>query len=506
MPIEALITPDLVKTDEFSIDRTYKIRIARADKDEKLLKALRAGHLEAQTGGYTAHYCQLSLIGSGASPRPVASLNLNLVQFEEVVRYNPAEPPSDEYFAQQMLGYHDRTQSDFDGAKRRNLRDYTVYGLESLMGERRANIPEINGWCDIETSSKALFVVLHAPEPHTFYGQLFLPSLDPVMQSDGQTQAAMLFGLAKTKFGATRMDDFRVKLEIEFGLTAEQAGQAFADRNGRGVKKNRNLVADLTTVGGLSKIMKQAIPGTIFEDRTFNGRGQGISETSTTMIIDLATLEQVVVNACTYGAARPEHIKDAHVDTYLPVVRDFLLMLERVFASQWPKDTPKGKDQYRKLYVHGWSFAFKALARVYFRTRIDELGPFADALRTPDLDAMSTDTAGAWHKRAKKLADQDAKQPASKRKYKPAIARKELESRLRDIDWIRHRKHWVDITGFTRDAETGKPRTKVLSDGTEVIKAKAPTQREVILGIEGTILGPNWKTLCESKNFDWRKV
>jgi hypothetical protein len=506
MAVDALAKPDLIKTETFSIDRTFKVRLARADEEERLRKAHQAGHLEVQAGGFTHHYCQLGLVGADASPRPVASLNLNLVQFEEVVRYNPAAPPPDEYFAQQMLTYHRKTQSDFEGAKRRNLRDYTVYGLEALMGERRSNIPEINGWCDIETSSKTLFVVLHSPEPETLYGQLFLPSLAPVMQSDGQTQAAMLFSLAKTKYGATRMDDFRVKLEVEFGLTPEEAGQAFADRNGRGVKKNRNLVADLTTVGGLSKIMKEAIPGTIFEDRTFNGRGQGISETSTTMIIDLATLEQVVVNACTYGAARPEHIKDAHVDTYLPIVRDFLLMLERVFGKQWPKDTPEGKDQYRKIYVHGWSFAFKALARAYYRSRINELGPLADAMRTTDLDTVSTDTAGAWHKRAKHLADDDAKLPADKRKYKPPISSKQLESRLREIDWVRHRKHWVDITQFTRNSETGKPRTKVLADGTEVIKAKAPTQKEVIVGIEGTILGPDWKTLCGSKDFDWKKV
>ncbi|MDQ3933701.1 MAG: hypothetical protein M3340_03625 [Actinomycetota bacterium] len=506
MSIETLTPPKLVRTDAFAVDPKFKIRIARADEDEELRNALWAGHFEVQAGGYTAHHCQLYLVGAGAQPRSVASLNLDLIQFEEVVRYNPAAPPADEFFAKQMLDYHARTQADFEGAKKRNLIDYTAYGLEALRGERKANIPEINGWFDVEASKDTLFVVLHAPEPDVFYGQLFLPSVNPVMQADGQTQAAMLFKLARTKYGAPRRSQFRVKLEVEFGLTPEEAGQAFADRNGRGVKKNRNLVADLTTVGGLATIMKKAIPGTIFEGRTFNGRGQGISETSTTMIIDLATLEQVVLNACTYGTRRPEHIKDMHVDTYLPVVRDFLGLLERVFGSQWPKDTPPGADQYRKIYVHGWSFAFKALARAYYRTRIDELGPLAEAMRRDDLDTVSTDNANAWRKRADRLAAADAKRPAGERRFTPPISTKQFEHRLRRIDWVRHRKHWVDLTHFTRDATTGKPNVKTLADGTIVIKAKAPTQKEVIAGIEGTILGPDWKTLCGKEDFDWRKA
>jgi hypothetical protein len=506
MTVEALAPPTLVRTDSFAVDPKFKIRIARADEDEKLRSALWAGHLEVQAGGYTAHHCQLYLVGASANPRPVASLNLDLIQFEEVVRYNPAHPAADEFFGKKMRQYHARTQSDFEGAKKRNLADYTAYGVEALRGERKANIPEINGWCDVETSRDTLYVVLHAPEPDIFYGQLFLPLPNPVMQADGQTQAAMLFRLARTGYGSPRRSQFRVKLEVEFGLTPEHAGQAFADRNGRGVKKNRNLVADLTTVGGLATIMKQAIPGTIFEGRTFNGRGQGISETSTTMIIDLATLEQVILNACTYGTRRPEHIKDMHVDTYLPVVRDFLQLLERVFGSHWPKDTPQGADQYRKVYVHGWSFAFKALARTYYRTRVDELGPLAEAMRLDDLDTVSTDTANAWRERAAKVAAADTQRPAGERKYKPPISTKQLEDRLRKIDWVRHRKHWVDLTGFTRDAETGKPRTKALANGQEVIKAKAPTQKEVISGIEGTILGPDWKVLCGSKDFDWKKA
>ena len=313
----------------------------------------------------------------------------------------------------------------------------------------------------------------------------------------------MLFKLAKTKYGVSRTSDFRVKLEVEFGMTPSEAGQGFADRNGRGVRKDRNLVADLTSVGGGAKVMKSAIPGTIFEGRTFNGRGQGISETSTKMIIDLATLEQVVLNACTYGKAKPEHIKDIHVQTYLPIVRDFLGMLERVFGSSWPENTPAGQDSYRKLYVHGWSFAFKALARAYFRTHIDELGPLADALRVDDLDTVDADSEADWKKRAAALAEADKKKPEGQpEECVPPITPAEFEKRLSEIDWVRHRKHWVDITGFTRNGSDGKPNIETLADGTQVIRAKAPTQREVISGIEGTILGSDWTKLKAKKNFD----
>ena len=204
------------------------------------------------------------------------------------------------------------------------------------------------------------------------------------------------------------------------------------------------------------------------------------------------TLEQIVLNVCTYGAAKPEHIKDIHVDTFLPYVRDFLVMLENVFGKDWPADTPKGHDPYRKIYVHGWSFSFKALSRAYHRTRINELGPLADAIEADTLDAMHTDTEQEWKARAKKLAHEDANRNKEDKKYVPPIKPQEFQKRLAQVDWVRHRKHWVAITGFTRNADDGSANTKVLANGTTVIKAKAPSQQEVIVGIEGKLLGSDW--------------
>src|SRR4051794_10789899 len=121
MSLDTLIVPKLIQTDAFPIDPTFKIRVARADEDKNLREALQAGHLEVQAGGYTSHYCQVGLVGASARPRPVASLNLDLIQFDEVVRYDPAHPPPDEWFVQQMVAYHEKTQADFEGAKKRNL-------------------------------------------------------------------------------------------------------------------------------------------------------------------------------------------------------------------------------------------------------------------------------------------------------------------------------------------------------------------------------------------------
>jgi hypothetical protein len=507
MAVPTLKKPQLIKLERFPVDRRFKLRLARADEDQKLFAAFEAGHLEVQMGGWTKHYATLTLVGSKTRPRSVASLSLDLRQFDEVVRYNPADPPLDYTGAKTFQKYNEKTQSDFAGAKKRNLIDYTMYGIEALRGERKANLPEINGWCDVDTSERSLFVVLHSPDPDVFYGALFLPSLDPIMQSDGQTQTAMLFELVKTNFGRGKEADFRVKLEVEFGLTPDDAGQAFADRNGRGVKKNRNLINDLTSIGGLAAIMPAAIKGTIFEHRIYRGRGRDtVNETTTKLILDLATLEQIVLNVCTHGSAKGEHMKDIHVDTFTPYVRDFLLMLEKVFASDWPAETPKGQDPYRKLYVHGWSFCFKALARAYHRTRIDELGPLADALQADSLEALDVDTEKDWKERAQKLAAEDQARPKKERRYEPPITPTSFERRLMQVDWVRHRKHWVEITSFTRDSDNGRPNTKRLADGTEVVKAKAPTQQEVIAGIEGTLLGPDWKKLTGTVDFDYKKA
>lgn len=176
--------------------------------------------------------------------------------------------------------------------------------------------------------------------------------------------------------------------------------------------------------------------------------------------------------------------------------------LERVFGkTAWPKHTPPDSDPYRRIYMHGWSFMFKALANTYHRTRIAELGPLADALRKSGPIDDDPDTETAWKARAAELPAEDARVEAKDRKYEPPIDPTELENRLKKTDWIRHRKHWVEITGYTRDPDTGAPKTKTLASGEIVITSKAPVQQEVIRGVEGKILGPNWTGLTKHDNF-----
>jgi hypothetical protein len=126
-------------------------------------------------------------------------------------------------------------------------------------------------------------------------------------------------------------------------------------------------------------------------------------------------------------------------------------------------------------------------------------GLLADAIKVDDVDSMTTDTTKARRDRAAKLKAKDDELPATKRKYRAPITTKELERRFRKIDRVRHRKHWVDITGFTRNTDNGKANTKTVADGTIVIKAKAPTQKEVIAGIEGTIIGTDWDKLTGAR-------
>lgn len=56
------------------------------------------------------------------------------------------------------------------------------------------------------------------------------------IQADGQTQTAALFALHGTKDAIIKgaLEQYRVTLEIELNFDERQAGQRFADRNGRG--------------------------------------------------------------------------------------------------------------------------------------------------------------------------------------------------------------------------------------------------------------------------------
>jgi hypothetical protein len=411
-----------------------------------------------------------------------------LQQFVDMVQYDPANPKIENYAALGMKKAHEQTQSDFKGQKEKNRENFRDYLIESVYGDRQAYLPVISGWQTTVALGKTVFVAFDEEDPDAMYGLLYLPKM-PIMQADGQTQTAALFGLSGTKDAIEKgaLESFRLTLEVELNMDERSAGQSFADRNGRGTKKNKNLVIALDTSSALSELREQSIKGTVFERRLGRGRDTSTSESATTAIVDLSTMEQMLLLAISDGKYRPEVFKRYHVEHFVPYARDFILLLESLFAKEWVENTPKGQDTFRRLYVHGWPFALKAIASAYHRARIDELAPLATALGARDV-GKSLETA---------FKDTLAGERASLEKPKPPITYEELKSRLQQIDWLRYRKHWIELTG-AKMKDDGKKRTfRLRSTGEEKIAGQAQNTKLIIDAVRRKILSDNWTELTE---------
>lgn len=102
--------------------------------------------------------------------------------------------------------------------------------------------------------------------------------------------------------------------------------------------------------------------GTIFEYRLADGRNGGTGETATKAIVDLSTMEQMLLNVISCGKHKSEQFKHHYIPHFLPYAQEFLNMLEELFAKDWIEEPPSDKDPFRRLYVHGWPFCLKALA------------------------------------------------------------------------------------------------------------------------------------------------
>lgn len=419
--------------------------------------------------------------------------NPTLREFCRLVKYDPANPPHDDYDALDMVEAHTQTQSDFKGAKKTNLGDFKNYLAESMRGERVAYLPTIAAWQSHKVFDETVFVALHESSPGVYYGLMLLPD-KPIMQADGQTQTGALFAVNATGLAQQERDHFYVSLEIELNVTPKSAAQSFVDRNGRGTKKNKNLVANYNTVEGLPTLREQAVEGTIFEGRLHDGRNTGTGETATENIIDLSTLEQLCLNVVSGGKSKPEHIKAYHVKSLAPFAHDFLVMLDRVFGPFWPAKTADGGDPYRRVYVHGWPFALKAISLAYFETREKEIAPYYEAIKVQDQHDASEETEKTYLDRVAERQAERASAP------EPEVSAAELEKRLKTIDWRRYRKHWVDITGHPV-TDKGDAKTKKLGDGTEVVNGNAPNTAVVISVVKNKILSKSWKDLCGTVDF-----
>lgn len=486
-----------IRTGEVPQDPVFGgLRIVRCQTDDEANANYTASRYEfqiEQAKRHVIHGVVLSLKGDRGRYRITAMTHPTLRQFTDIVRYDPSEPPMEDFEAMGMHEAHQQTQQDFRGAKKENLANFKQYLVEAVRGDRTAYLPPVSGWQSSTAFDDTIFVAFDEQNDMALYGTLYLPK-KPVMQSDGQTQTAALFQLSKTglaiKDGAR--DAFGVTLEIELNVDEHQAGQSFADRNGRGSKKNKNLVAQMDNSSALANLRRQVLAGTIFEGRLADGRSGGATETAPGNVVDLSTMEQMLLNVMTRGLRKPEHIKHYHVQHFLPFCREFLLLLEDTFGDQWPKVTPKDTEPFRRIYVHGWPFALKALALAYHDSKRDKLGPLAGAIVINSRDEHSTveEAEQAYMARVSET------EPEA-----PRIPYEELKERLRNIDWHRYRQHWIEITGHKLD-KFGKKKTREIKDPNSpsgkktIVEGKAENTAAMINNVLNKILSDDWKDLC----------
>ncbi|GAA2732892.1 hypothetical protein [Actinocorallia aurantiaca] len=441
---------------------------------------------------HTVRGVVLSRKGAAPNYRITVTIHAKLRHFIEIVKYNPANPPGDNYEAIGMRQAHEQTQADFKGAKKENLNNFRNYNIEAIRGERTAYLPTVSGWQSDKFFDQTIFVAFDEPSDLSLYGTLYLPKA-PVMQSDGQTQTAALFQAAETELAikAGALDSFGTTLEIELNVDELKAGQSFADRNGRGSKKNKNLVSRLDNSSALAIIRERAIKDTIFESRLADGRTGGASETATKFIVDLSTMDQMLLGVICRNTKKPEQIKHYHIDRFVPYCREFLLMLQETFGEKWADPTPKNHEPYRRLYIHGWAFAQKAIAVAYHDAMRHKLVPLGASLGVSS-DHSTPDEVLKM--------DEELVEAAKEKAPEPKITLTDLKYRLTKIDWLRYRKHWIAVTGHKLD-KTGKKKTREIKDGTEggkklIVEGQAQNTAATIGFLYNKIMSDSWEELC----------
>jgi DNA-sulfur modification-associated len=488
----------LINTSDIPEDPIYgNLRIVRVNSDTEARDNFENRRYRFQHELEKRHVMRgmLCLKGAEDGYRICVSVHPSLRQFTDIVRYNPSDPPrAVDYEAIGMRAAHEKTQSDFKGAKATNRSDFRRYILEAIRGERVAYLPTVTGWQSVEEfeeDPQPIFAVFDEANQAALYGEIYLPKR-PVMQSDGQTQTAALFEAAQSgvalKNGA--LDTFFVTVEIELKVGVEAAAQSFADRNGRGTKKNANLVATYDTSSALSKLRNAAIKGTIFEGRVSDGRSTGATLTAVQNIVDASTLEQMLLNVISHGNRKREQLKHHHILSVLPYCREFLQLLEYQFGDAW-RDTKK-PDTYRRLYVHGWAFALKALALAYNQARRDELGPIMEVMVQEQ--TIEHDTIEDLEKKFTEAVAALVPRPS------PVISLDQFRQRLAEIDWRRDRKHWIQITGFLQEKNGTKKKVKLKTTDEIVVAAAASNTAAHISQVENKILSGTWKDLTKHES------
>jgi hypothetical protein len=493
----------MIATDDIIGDSNYKgMRILRystnEEQREKLNQRKYLFQYDNSLALTKATLCRKGMVGDSDNYRLVAIINPNLKDFTKLVMYDPCNPPPDNYEALLMKSAHDRTQADFKGAKNKNKDDFRNYMFQAVNGETTAYLPVISGWQTTATFHETIFVAYDEDDADALYGDLFLPK-SPIMQADGQTQTASLFGLANSKEAIEKgaLEKFRVTMEIELNVGEIEAGQSFADRNGRGTNKNKSLIYGLDNSSPLSKLEMLTTKDTVFEGRIAKGRGGNASLTATQNIVELSTMMQMLLEAIADGTLKPEHIRHYHIDHFKLYAKEFINLIDGAFSKDWVEKPAGNQDPFRKLYVHGWPFALKGIAKAYYRARLDKLAPIVRAIKR-----QQDEPNGLINEEEDFL--NILEEELSMSKDEPPITLEELNKRLGLINWLRYKKHWISITGAsTKTKPNGAVGFKTFTlkeTGEEKVVALAQNSAAFIALVRNKILAESWIELCQEED------
>ena len=166
----------LLQTADVPRDTNYGgLRIVRYQSDSTVQKTYDHARyqFQHQREAYSLMRAVLSRKGTPPTYRFVVTLHPTLRQFVDVVKYDPSNPPPEDYQAQGMKEAHERTQSDFKGAKRANTRDFKEYILEGIGGERTLHLPTVSGWQSEEAFEQTVFVAFDDADANAIYGMIY---------------------------------------------------------------------------------------------------------------------------------------------------------------------------------------------------------------------------------------------------------------------------------------------------------------------------------------------
>lgn len=419
--------------------------------------------------------------------------SIPLKKFTDIVIYDPAHPPINNYKSIDMHEAHSRTQSDFKGAKLKNRDDFCNYLLEGLRDERELHLPIINGWQSSSSFHKVIFISYHQSDKNCFYGKIYIPKL-PIMQSDGQTQTSALFKLVgfDEAVSLNALQSIICSIEIELNVNESSAAQSFADRNGRGSKKNKNLVIAMDSSSPLSQLRTNSIRNTIFNNRVATGKDGAITVTTVKNIVDLSTLEQMIMISLTGNISiKPESFKHYHLNTLIPYVKKFLEMFN-LLSKYFPTDTQDNDDPYRKKYTLGWPFVLKAISAAFYYANEHELKPISQSLSEKSNATLTQEEA--FKMAIKKYQTKLISEPKT---YN--LDHVDLQKRLSAINWKKHSTHWIKLTGNGIEKD-GSKKTWVLKSegGQRVVKGSSQNNAVSISKVINVICGDNWKDLTKN--------